>query len=148
MNKKHLQNLTRLANFLETEITDKQFDIRDFKVNMNEKTWYGDFKTCSLEEHECGTVGCAIGWSPIALNVKKSTIKKLDWHDFSEKYFNCNSMDDNVGQYMFSGDWYYMSRGRSRKATIKRIREVVENKGQLTKKMEKTIDKLEDVFLI
>lgn len=136
MEKRHLANLEKLADFLENEITNKQFDISEYRQN-NEQCMYGTHK------HYCGTIGCAIGWIPEALDIK--VVGNTTYKNLANTYVGCDDDDFNIGTYMFDSDWSIQSRGFTRKATIKRIREVVQSKGEFTPKMQKAVDKLRGV---
>jgi len=135
MEKRHLKNLEKLADFLENEITDKQFDISEYRR--------GDGYACDLLTHDCGTIGCAIGWIPEALG---ESIVGFTHYRFLAKYaVGCDDADCNIGTYMFDSGWSKQSRGFTRKATVKRIREVVQSKGEFTPKMQKAVDKLRGI---
>lgn len=122
MNKRHLKNLTKLADFLETEVTDKQFDIGTY-LSTVESSYVGVDKIVP----ECGTVGCAVGWASSLFY--KEALRSWTWTDFQKEVFGCDDWDSGVGEYMFH---YSQPRGqRTRKATIKRIRKVVANRGEL-----------------
>jgi hypothetical protein len=152
MNKRHLNNLARLADFLENEITNKQFNIETFR--QADGLGFCEFKSKS----DCGTIGCALGWSPFAIPYVKEDfsltrnwslnsnepewVKTLDFWKYGLRVFGLDSHqsdDEEQGalwSYMFSEDWA-KTKGASRKATIKRIRKVIENNGELTSKMRK-----------
>lgn len=119
MKKKHLRNLKKLADFLETEVTDKQFNIETYLSNS------GNYINVDIVVSECGTVGCAVGWASSLFY--KEALRSWNWTGFQEEVFGCNDYDNGVGMYMFH---CFQPRGQgSRKATIKRIRKVVANKG-------------------
>lgn len=128
MEKRHLANLEKLADFLENEITDKQFDIKDYRQGYDILT------------HDCGTIGCAIGWIPEALG--ESIVGFTHYRSLAKYTIGCSDADFNIGTYMFNSGWSIQSRGFTRKATVKRIREVVQSKGEFTPKMQKAVDKL------
>lgn len=133
ISKKNIKNLEKLANFLETEITDKQFDIGTILKNRNHNYSSRYLPAPNEIMEECGTVGCAIGWSSALFY--KHALKYDDWGEFSDSLFGVN-LGHPVGAYMFSDSWSEVRTQKSRKATIKRIREVIDQKGKLTPKQE------------
>lgn len=130
LSKKHLNNLTKLADFLEKEVTNKQFDISFYLENNYEHI------ACNKVVDECGTIGCAIGWATsLFFNEAK---KSHNYCDFSREVFGCCTMNMGerllVAKYMFDGCWSDVRTQKSKAATVKRIREVVRHKGKLTKR--------------
>lgn len=121
MKQEHLDNLTKLADFLEKELTDKQFNIRNYLTDEG-----SECKIVIPKEYECGTIGCAIGWAPFALGNEGWDGKSFC--RYAESNFGCSDSDEDIGTYMFSSDWYGTPQ-ETRLATVDRIREVVKQDG-------------------
>lgn len=137
LNKKHLNNLAKLADFLETQIEDSRFRISHFRQKSSGRI-------CNfVKKTDCGSVGCAVGWAPWVVKTYPKDFEAdlvfpngtLDFNKYARRVFGCSASDDSIGEYMFGGIWSGHDIGRTRKATIKRIRSVVEAEGILTQKM-------------
>lgn len=137
LNKRHLKNLEKLANFLEKKVTNKQFKMDDFRQNKNGVS-------CEFVSNKsCGTIGCALGWAPFKIPAKRGHFnndsvgfKYLDFDLYARLTFGCSVGDCSAGDYMFSGEWYDNKKQRTRLATVKRIREIITSKGKISDKME------------
>jgi hypothetical protein len=129
LTKTHLSNLSKLADFLETEVTDAQFDI-SWHLENNENVSINPKDVVP----ECGTVGCAVGWASSLFY--DEALKFSCWFKFSQKMFGCaierNFKNVAVARYMFDGGWD--NADRTKFSTIRRIREVVKQKGKLTER--------------
>lgn len=114
------ENLTKLANFLESEISDKQFNIDHFRSNEEGRG------TEFINKNNCGTIGCAVGWSPFVIDVVESDYDIFDKTLSFGKYCNrtlINTLTDRW-VYMFSDEWA-KTEFDSRLDCVKRIRNVV-----------------------
>lgn len=135
MQKKYLDRLSRLADFLENNVKNDQFNIKYYRTDE-----YGKCTTF-YSKHNCGTVGCALGWAPFAFKLNK-TYRDFDGEYFfpkiSEKFLGINDRESWV--YLFDSKWFYTPQA-TRKATIKRIRNFVNNNGNLDKRMINLMDK-------
>ena len=138
MNKTNLKNLKKLADFLEKEITDEQFDISSY---IEDTTKSGRI-TVHTEVDFCGAVGCAIGWASCLFYEEAKA--SPEWSIFARKVFGTHDIYDAVGIYMFSSKWERVNKEKTRLATIKRIREVVKQKGELT---DKQLEKMEERYV-
>ena len=65
----HYDNLMALKNYIRGNVSPDHFDMADFRASSPAVA----VKFKSL--HDCGTVGCALGWLPFALNM---TDKELE----------------------------------------------------------------------
>lgn len=143
-NKLELKRLEKLANFLENEIKDEQFDISEYR----DDPFYS--------KHNCGTVGCALGWCPFVVKTKDSDYTKdfftdikqsLDFDKYSRRIFGSTMIGSDLKSslliYMFSADWseeaYHLpnNRQQTRKGTIRRIREVIKHNRKTPNMMRK-----------
>lgn len=97
------ENLWKLANYLKQKELKKKFSMKYFCMSEAEKT-----TVFRASEHECGTVGCALGHGPDA------GIEPLygeEWGDYCERAFGIkfwittNEDDLSAYQWLFSSDW-------------------------------------------
>ena len=131
MEKKYLDNLTKLADYLEKVITDKQFDISSYRRDSFNDVI--EFKNIN----DCGTIGCALGWAPFVngLEVVESDYisilenRTLGFNRYSERIFNLSTSDDKY-DFLFSSYWSD-SPEETRLATVNRIRKFVKQDGEL-----------------
>jgi len=99
------KNLLKLADFLETEITDEQFDIRSFRRNKDGKA------ELFYTNNECGSIGCALGWTPFVEGLEVTeddfyfSTPSLNFHKYSNRVFG--DLDKFVGDYV--DDLFYKS---------------------------------------
>ncbi len=133
MEKRYLENLSKLADFLETEVKDHQFDMEHYMLREN-----GLVAVCE-EVPECGTVGCAIGWaSSLFFN---DAMDSMYWCDFSARVFGSSFFDDDLTWcFLFDADWAKSPKS-SRKDTINRIRKFIRQGGVLTPYDVRTMEK-------
>ena len=113
MNSVERKRAIRFANFIKTKVPKKNFDINNIcKVNpLDENNPYKQ-----LKEHQCGSVGCLIGWLPVYspavfkyklvdeldstyFVVKKSYTRENDYLKVGMKYFG---LTFNQAQFCFS----------------------------------------------
>lgn len=145
LNARHLYNLAMLADFLQKEVTDKQFNIKNFR--MKNSKILTPFKSLN----DCGSIGCALGWAPFVIKPAESTYEvfydyfdhtvttKLSFESYSEEAFGCTVNDNSLGDFMFGGVWGVDKVQRTRLATVKRIREVVEAEGEFLSGFERKL---------
>ena len=111
-------NLDKLADFLENEITDEQFDMKYYRSNNGRNVNF-------ISKNHCGTVGCALGWSPFIIPEQNEDFSclRLDFGKYLERVFN---IDENsiYYEYMFGFKWTYTGFESTRLAAIGRIRDV------------------------
>ena len=130
MEQKYLDNLTKLADYLENVITDDQFDIENFRSDSFNNII--EFKNIN----DCGTIGCALGWAPFVngLEAFESDYiiilgnRTLGFHNYSKRIFDM--MLDNKFDFLFS-DYWLDSPEETRLATVNRIRKFVKQDGEL-----------------
>lgn len=131
MRKVYLNRLAKLANYLETEVKDEDFDIRHYRVDGKDY-----FMLKQGLKHKCGTVGCAIGHVPFAFRINFNNY--TSFKGISSAFLGVAHWSDAF-KYMFHYEWVYNQRQKTRKATIERIRKFVEVKGELTPQMRRMI---------
>lgn len=121
----NFNNLSKLANFLEANVTNEQFSMDHFRAGGNGETIPG------TKEH-CGTIGCALGWGPW---VKGLEVKAIDLHNLAEavswsRYSSRVlgvSFSDNEWDFMFSGSWVHVD--NTVEGAIARIKYIIRHKG-------------------
>lgn len=117
----NIENLTKLADFLENEVKDEQFDIYAYRKKFGD-----DYPFFS--KSDCGTVGCALGWLPFISSDKDVHIcsfsGEVDFGELSKRVLGLYEFGP-FGQYMFSSKWVNYEQERTREATIRRIRNVI-----------------------
>jgi hypothetical protein len=100
MNKKHRDNLLKLAAYLETLPDNyEQFDMSEYMLDRDGDYW----ETLGPDERSkpsCGTVACAVGHGPSA-GIR--IYGDLDWADYAERVFGKICLDEF--QYMFGSEW-------------------------------------------
>lgn len=138
MNKRHLKNLAKLADYLENNVKDSQFNMTYMRGDGF--GYYCDFKS----KTDCGAVGCALGWAPFIIKVKSDDFesfsedpKSLDFNKYADRVFGTGDDMRNSAQwcYMFDYKWADSPRQSTRKAAVKRIRNLVDSEGKITDKM-------------
>ena len=120
--------MIKLADFLENHVLDEQFDLKHYRADNGIRC---DFESVT----KCGTVGCAVGWAPHVIPYISREYNGRDgveFYNYANRVFGCVVADDNIGDYMFSSLWAEHPTGKTRTATIARIRAVVDVEGELT----------------
>lgn len=83
-----IKNREKLANFLEKQVLDRQFDMEHFRRDS-----WGDCVDF-LSETNCGTIGCALGWGPFVVKPRTNHYtpasalfgKRLDFSKYEELF--------------------------------------------------------------
>jgi len=112
------RKLTKLANFLETKVKPKWFDLNSWAER-------------GFQQKECGTTACAVGWATVAFKGEGLTLGIYDniMYEGSEgfeaaaKFFD---VDESSASYLFDPEEYPLTR-QSRVWVIRRIRQVVKS---------------------
>ena len=108
MNKEQLVNLVTLRNYINDKVAPEHFDMKYFRADSNFKARF--FKSFN----DCGTVGCALGWLPFALNEKYGDSFKTEVYTWgpsffwklSDKYLGI-SVDSGLFDHLFGSDFTY-----------------------------------------
>lgn len=96
-------NLAILANYLQVispTLTEDEFGMTDYcYTKLHGGT--GDF----AQKHECGTICCAIGWSP-NIGGGFAPQEREQWASYVERVYGlCAYMMEDQFQFMFSDNW-------------------------------------------
>ena len=118
-------NLSKLADYLETEVKQKQFDMDLYR--SDEVGRMCDFRSY----HDCGTVGCALGWAPFVEGLEPIDQEFDDDHymgvslifaSYQRRVFDLSTI---AWEWCFSDEW--RSYDNTPKGAAKRIRYFVEH---------------------
>ena len=111
------ENLLKLANYLEQLPEDyDHFDMYSFASDGITP------QKIHTEINQCGTVACAVGHAPIALNLSEKDIKDMDWRDIADYYLIDRREDE--WDWCFSQEW--QSIDNTAKGAAKRIKTLLE----------------------
>lgn len=101
--KKQIENLTKLADFLERVVPPPKFDIRNYLSSGNGYSIDLDDATSEVY-NTCGTSACAAGHGPLA-GIRK--LKSDDgWDGYCRRVFGADPYsDDGEWHWMFSNRW-------------------------------------------
>jgi len=114
-------NLIKLAKFILENIKDEQFSM--FNYRSDKYGYYVYFKS----KNDCGTIGCALGWSPFApgLEVVEGDFQEkgtLNFSKYSKRVFGAGW--GLVWDFLFNSDWCKI--GGSREGFVKRVIYLIE----------------------
>lgn len=147
-------NLTALGHFI-GKLDDKYFDMQSWRAYKDEKRVR---ETRFFSLNECGTVGCALGWLPQALEIPEEELKEffdfdilfsksaLSFSSLSAHYLGI-SVHSTIGDYLFSSDYakgpnFYKSAENSDRVPSK------EQKRLFLERLEKTLHKYVELGLV
>ncbi len=129
----NIENLTRLADYVEKNVTDSMFSMECFRKgfvevedNNDNHLKLKDFKNM----RSCGTVGCLLGWAPFAhidfkpLDVDCYPNGDFSWLKYGERVFDINSQED-IWDFLFAGAW--VDADNTVKGGVDRIRYICKN---------------------
>lgn len=100
----NVKNLKKLRKYLAENITQKKFDMLDYRGRHNHSI---------ISFRNCGSVGCMVGWLPFALrennqstfnNYKNIFTKGFDWDNYL-KYKTNIELDSELGEFLFDSEW-------------------------------------------
>lgn len=121
------ENLTKLADFVEENISQENFDMFVYRRDRT-----NGVPTAFFGFNDCGTVGCLLGWAPFVkgLEPKDSHFEFsshhnkdfLDFETYSEDFFGLETYSDEW-VCLFSGDWKMVDNTVT--GAVKRIRDFV-----------------------
>lgn len=101
MLKKHRDNLTKLATYLES-LPD---DYDHFGMDEYNADEFGKVIRIENRRYDCGTVACAVGHGPAAgIRLHKDN----NWRVYAKRAFGVSASvweDDPVWDYLFSHEW-------------------------------------------
>lgn len=125
-----LANLTKLADFIENEVKDEQFDMSWYRQTFDKKR--DRVVLCQfISKNDCGTVGCALGWGPWVVPPIFEDFRsgELAWDRYCDNHFFDDHSDDY--DYLFSSSWTDREPGASRMDAVGRIRHYVKHDGDM-----------------
>ncbi len=119
------ENLLKMADWLETQCPQAQFDMHCFILNYPQ-----DAATTSMDVAltSCQTVGCIVGSIPKVFgefpnNTSSGRVYDFDWIGLSYRVFGVTSSEE--WDWMFGSDWKHMD--NTPVGAAKRIRYFLEN---------------------
>lgn len=89
-------NFKKLADYLATGETAMKFDMTAFCTSQDESVEF------EPHEHDCGTVGCALGHGPAA---GISSKPHEGWEEYSERCFV--DWGSDAWEWCFAGEWQF-----------------------------------------
>lgn len=101
------ENLAKLADYIEKDVTQEMFDMEHYRSNSGSPCEY-------IDEDNCGTVGCALGWAPFVkgLGVVDSDFRfswtddgyvaALSFGNYVDRVFDLHPVDFD---FLFGGFW-------------------------------------------
>ena len=102
------ENLLKLADYLEKRVTQEQFDMSCYRAELADLCHATDF----YSTHDCGSVGCALGWSPFVKGLepidddyifdRHTSLKELAFRRYSLRVFELTAVE---WKWCFSADW-------------------------------------------
>ena len=113
------ENLLKLANYLEQLPEDY-----DHFYMYNFASGGITPQHIHTEINQCGTVACAVGHAPIALNLKEKHIKGMEWQDITDNYLINRQTNEDEWDWCFSEGW--PSIDNTAKGAAKRIKTLLE----------------------
>lgn len=138
-NKKHIDNLLKLADFLESDkIPPPNFHMDQWALevypdeielhgSLQEAVKERDYNTLRINEvtpekyASCNTAACAVGHGPLA-GIK--VYRDYDWWDYAKRVFGAGE-GSRAFEWLFAPGWSYTD--NTPKGAAKRIRIYVEN---------------------
>lgn len=126
MQLEHKQNLIKLADWLEAHGDGlNEIELDDGRIVTFDMEIYSN-----TYEDVCGTAGCAIGWATCAIERRQRLPGRADyesWGVFANRLFGTYNFGNDAGVFMFGGDWHLWPEQNTVKATVARIRYVLEH---------------------
>lgn len=100
MKKKHRDNLSKLADYLDKLPDDyERFHMREYMAERDGEYWHMIYPD-ERSKPACGTVACAVGHGPSA-GIR--VYGDVDWSDYADRVFG--EMPENDFTYMFGSLW-------------------------------------------
>lgn len=117
-------NLSLLADYLEHNVKDEQFDMADMRQSLDSSG--NRYPATFRNRHNCGTIGCVLGWAPFVPELDYTDDEylgtTLDWNAYAERLF-VEDTDSAEWDWLFSEWWE--ERDNTRMGAVKRIRDYV-----------------------
>jgi len=105
------ENLVKLAKYIFTNVADDQFNMSRYRLDN-----YG-FSTYFKSKEDCGTVGCALGWSPFVEGLEAidsdyaRLSRRLVFHKYSNRIFGVDE-EDCQWSFLFNSGWSKIDNSR------------------------------------
>ena len=102
MYKINRKNLKILRDYIANKVSDKQFNMEKFRMHHRNI----DITDGSKEKYfnTCGTVGCALGWLPHALEDANVEWEMMGFCGLGLEYL---VVSDRIWDYLFHSGWSY-----------------------------------------
>lgn len=113
-----ITNLAKLGEHVQANVTDKMFTMRFFLQHL-----YAESRIA----HGCETIGCLLGYSPMALGVEiqnEHLCALTRYAIYSGIHYNITG-DDKVYKFLF--DWHWEGIDNSRLGALLRIKFVIDH---------------------
>ena len=125
-----LDNLSKLADYLESNVKDEQFNMTYFRMDKIDPKSGVIHDVQYTSSSDCGTIGCALGYGPFVVEPSLCDYDDgtLSFIKYSDRNF-INAKNE-LWNYLFSEQWEKLS--PSRLSAVSRIRNVVNTKGEIT----------------
>ena len=97
------KNLTILRDYVKNNVSDKQFNMKQFRIKQGSgATGFWDYSSNKEYFNTCGTIGCALGWLPHALEDANVEWNISEFYSLSYEYLN---IDGRIWDYLFHYSW-------------------------------------------
>ena len=120
------ENLLKLADYLDGEVTQEQFNMAWYRTANDGRI------TDFYNTHDCGSVGCALGWSPFVKGLEPHDCDYVDLGDDYGEYLNFRDYSARVfdlssSEWTWCFDSYWVKIDNTPSGAAKRIRYLVEH---------------------
>jgi len=125
------ENLVKLAKYILSGVTDNQFNMGKYRRDI-----YG-FSKDFVSINDCGTVGCALGWSPFVPGLEAVETEfnprncALIFYKYSSRVFEIND-GELCWYFLFDSGWSTID--NTRKGFVKRVLYLIEGGNDLKRK--------------
>lgn len=120
-----LEKLILLRNWLEANKNDINLNMGSYRQGKDGNS------VAFVSHHNCGTVGCVLGWSPFVKGLEpieddyvRSFGKHVDFLAYSDRVFNIEA-GSNIWNFLFSANW--KSINNTTEGAINRLTYVIDN---------------------
>lgn len=147
MKQEHRDNLIKLADYILNKVTDKHFNMENYRSSVGKITNSRGEQVPTLDVvtfysfGNCGTIGCALGWAPFALTEAEPGVRAVLRKEFSDTYINARTTSGNryidyakvslelfgipvnslAWEYLFLDEWANCEVGGTRQAFVERV---------------------------
>lgn len=146
LSKDHTQNLIKLADYILNNVTDKHFNMENYRSSVRKITNSRGEQVPTLELvsfysfGNCGTTGCALGWAPFALTEAEPDVRAVLRKEFFDtfiggKYGGSGCVNFKIlslelfgipwgslaWEYLFEAEWADYGNEGTREAFVERV---------------------------